>query len=476
MLQSFQDTPYVWLPLIIGLLFAVCYPLLGGRRKEIILFIPSLFTTLGVLGTFLGISIGLSDFNTSNISDSIPTLLSGLKSAFYTSIAGIILSIISRLFLQFTFKFQSVDSPETRELKGLSTTFNYGFKELADRMSNRLSEQNDLMKAVVGRIDMITADMAKSHTETINTISENTNRTGNLLSLIHTNTSETAEAAVLQNTFLKEHIRIQTEQHQNTIEVLNANNRELALKISDRNTKGLLEAMEKSVEMFQEKMEDVMQRLVKKNFDQLNNSVAQLNQWQRENKEILTHLAVELKEVVTANRAVTQEFAGTSKTIESKFSQTSQHILQITEQNKALTDDNGRLAKIARELEEITLGDNKFKAILEKSEATIESLRAGGEKFENGIDAVSEWMNKSYRLEQSMISVLAELKELSELKNINGEYWNDVKQRMQEGINIIANANKNLNNGLDNIDSQFKSNLNETFGNLDELIRGYIRN
>lgn len=48
----------------------------------------TLFTTIGVLGTFFGIFIGLLDFNVANIDASIQQLLTGLKIAFSTSIVG----------------------------------------------------------------------------------------------------------------------------------------------------------------------------------------------------------------------------------------------------------------------------------------------------------------------------------------------------------------------------------------------------
>ena len=55
--------------------------------------IPSMFTTIGILGTFGGIAYGLWFFNTEDIEKSIPALLEGLKTAFFASIAGIALSI-----------------------------------------------------------------------------------------------------------------------------------------------------------------------------------------------------------------------------------------------------------------------------------------------------------------------------------------------------------------------------------------------
>jgi len=50
---------------------------------------PTVLTSLGIFGTFLGIAIGLSDFNTEDIKGSVPTLLEGLKTAFWSSVMGI---------------------------------------------------------------------------------------------------------------------------------------------------------------------------------------------------------------------------------------------------------------------------------------------------------------------------------------------------------------------------------------------------
>ena len=56
--------------------------------------IPSIISTLGVLGTFYGITSGLLIFDSNNLDTSIPGLLDGLKTAFFTSIAGMVGSLI----------------------------------------------------------------------------------------------------------------------------------------------------------------------------------------------------------------------------------------------------------------------------------------------------------------------------------------------------------------------------------------------
>ncbi len=59
--------------------------------------IPNLLTSLGILGTFMGLSRGLSSLNfadATQLVEGIPNLLSGMRFAFGTSVAGISCSIV----------------------------------------------------------------------------------------------------------------------------------------------------------------------------------------------------------------------------------------------------------------------------------------------------------------------------------------------------------------------------------------------
>ena len=60
---------------------------------------PALLTTIGVLGTFVGIFIGLVNFDVGNIDKSVPPFLEGMKVAFVTSILG----VGSAVFLRVTY-------------------------------------------------------------------------------------------------------------------------------------------------------------------------------------------------------------------------------------------------------------------------------------------------------------------------------------------------------------------------------------
>ena len=59
--------------------------------------VPNILTGLGILGTFLGLSIAVKGFDSSSsegIQDSINTLLSGMSTAFFTSVFGMLFSLI----------------------------------------------------------------------------------------------------------------------------------------------------------------------------------------------------------------------------------------------------------------------------------------------------------------------------------------------------------------------------------------------
>ncbi len=68
------------------------------RKKQKVSDISSLVVTFGILGTFIGIFLGLITFEVTDIYGSVPKLLEGLKTAFLTSIAGMIAGVLLKIF------------------------------------------------------------------------------------------------------------------------------------------------------------------------------------------------------------------------------------------------------------------------------------------------------------------------------------------------------------------------------------------
>ncbi|WP_133622661.1 type II Zorya anti-phage system protein ZorA2 [Erwinia sp. LJJL01] len=82
---------FIWAVILIFAFAWWCdYKNIHSKFRE---YAPTLMGALGILGTFIGIIIGLLDFNTESIDTSIPVLLGGLKTAFITSIVGMFFAI-----------------------------------------------------------------------------------------------------------------------------------------------------------------------------------------------------------------------------------------------------------------------------------------------------------------------------------------------------------------------------------------------
>jgi methyl-accepting chemotaxis protein len=123
-LDPFWVYTFPWI-LIIGWLtysiIAILLPWLRNLNYYVFESIPSTFVSLGLLGTFAGIAYGLSTFDTSPdlIKKSIQELLDGLKTAMYTTLAGVSLSIIFGKIIQWFVNKNYVTIPASPELDAL---------------------------------------------------------------------------------------------------------------------------------------------------------------------------------------------------------------------------------------------------------------------------------------------------------------------------------------------------------------------
>jgi biopolymer transport protein ExbB/TolQ len=109
--------------LIISLFFAEVFYFYPKRRS-----IKSTLTIVGVLGTFIGILLGLWNFDYVNVENSLPSLLGGLNTAFITSIAGMTAFFILTIIEKFretkstnSKNFVDILSDIHEELKNLNT-------------------------------------------------------------------------------------------------------------------------------------------------------------------------------------------------------------------------------------------------------------------------------------------------------------------------------------------------------------------
>jgi len=132
---------------IIVILFALSFNKTSTRnyKNEIV--------SLGVLGTFIGIAMGLYSFDVTNIKDSMPHLLNGLKTAFITSGVGIFFSIILSIYKPAkSNKSETLDALEMvvkNFNKNLTTQFGDNFKQLNESVKAMITWQNNYKTQIV---------------------------------------------------------------------------------------------------------------------------------------------------------------------------------------------------------------------------------------------------------------------------------------------------------------------------------------
>ncbi|WP_422005271.1 MotA/TolQ/ExbB proton channel family protein [Roseivirga pacifica] len=135
--------------------------------------IPSVFTNLGLFGTFLGIMIGLVNFDTdpNQIKESIAALLNGLRLAFQTSLYGIFFSIVSsKLVKRIVHRGIAVDPDQDEQVK-LLTSIDKNLETMSTSIANSIDN------AIVNSLKSVVEDVNETFKEFIDQlISDNFQR------------------------------------------------------------------------------------------------------------------------------------------------------------------------------------------------------------------------------------------------------------------------------------------------------------
>jgi len=116
-------------------------------------------TGLGILGTFIGLSLGLQSFDTGStaaITGSIEPLMNGIKVAFHTSIYGMVFSLV----FNYVYKRKLFDSEQAVE-EFVSTWKRFVAPDTSKDGTNRMLDiQNDTLKAIQTLSNRMSEEMA----------------------------------------------------------------------------------------------------------------------------------------------------------------------------------------------------------------------------------------------------------------------------------------------------------------------------
>lgn len=99
---------------------------------------PGILTSIGIFGTFLGVAIGLWGFDSADIQGSVPKLMDGLRTAFWSSIAGLLGALTLKIRAVFS---QTKNSPKGNTKRATIDDLDHSLKQLT-AVLEQPSEQN----------------------------------------------------------------------------------------------------------------------------------------------------------------------------------------------------------------------------------------------------------------------------------------------------------------------------------------------
>lgn len=466
-------------------------------NRRIIEYFPTLVSTLGVLGTFWGITKGLMAFDTSDLNQSIPGLLDGLKTAFFTSLAGMIGSMFLSAFIskkqderdggisdinqaagEITKSVKAMSDANTETMRSIQQQLT---EQEADRkafyrtVGEVMSKISDTQKSITSAIDSLVvlqrsqenslADIKEATTQqsvAINSVakysqevSEYTHHLGEILDVISgmsgTEDEINEKVGKLKEIIHGEVIEIEDNMAK-TNKLLESKFDEFTELLKKSNTEALVEVMKKVTEEFQKQMNSLINKLIQENFDQLNKSVEKLNQWQQENKEMIASLTHQYREM------------------SDNFEATSTSLTRVKDDTTSLVSEGGKLRQLVDALNQVIIEDERFIEVTKELHETANLSRSNMESFNESTKTLNEWVRKQRNFVDGVQLLIAKLEELNKIRDYGEQFWQGTKDKMEEGVGILTRGSQTLNSQLTSLDRQFYGRLSATLAELDNCI------
>lgn len=258
---------------------------------------PGVLVSLGILGTFTGILIGLLGFDVTDLEGSVPRLLEGMKTAFVSSVSGLSLALVVRGVATYRQRGRTGGTPTTATLADVHGTLARIDGRLTEGLKQVGDEVASLTKAIGGEGDSTLIGRIK---------------------LMHLDQKEASAA---------------------NLKALN----EFAEKVSELGSKALIEALQRVIQDFNKNLTEQFGD----NFKHLNAGVEKLVQWQVEYRQHLETMQNRL-EAATASMQTAEQSLQAVVTAVSPLPSVHQQLLtviaKLEQENNAL---EARLAQFA---------------------------------------------------------------------------------------------------------------------------------
>ena len=227
--------------------------------KKMLDIIPDILTSLGILGTFIGLVVGLKDFEPSNyeaMTSSVSSLVDGIKVAFLTSIYGLSLSLV------FSYALKSAYASLTDSMSEFMDYFHNLVIPSAEAETRNImvNYQEEQTKAIQKMTDQFSEHLANSFEKVITPSFRKMNQSMDILTETMAKGQEEMMKGLL-NDFLsnmRENFQLQFDDFNQALESMTQAQKEMT-----EATKGLYKATETDLHSAFAEERDQMQSLVR---------------------------------------------------------------------------------------------------------------------------------------------------------------------------------------------------------------------
>ena len=332
----------VFILLIVAVFLVAIHQGAKGKHSRFLEHAPSVLTSLGILGTFVGIVIGLLDFEANNIEGSIENLLEGLKTAFTTSLVGMLLSVVLKALD--TWKFAPMrDQAETPDEVGPGHIY--------QRLTRQIEVLESLERSISGTEEGTLVGQQK---------------------LLRADLSDFRGAMARQ--------------HQGFEEKLFSEMRHFAELLSKSATEQVIDALRQVIQDFNKHLVDQFGE----NFKALDASVQKMVVWQEQYKGHIEAVQARIEAAVVAIEAT----RAANEAIAVAVKSTQESVERISEECKAIPGSMDELQGVMHvnqhQLAELSRHLEAFVAMREQATSAVPQLQAQMEKLTTEIRASLE--------------------------------------------------------------------------------------
>ena len=483
----------------------------------------SILTIFGVFGTFLGIFVGLWDFDVGSIEASIPGLLEGLKFAFFTSIVGIGSAFylklrallrakgdesgesIEKFVTSLTNTLQNVqtsgemnllaqlvtlnttierEGSETRRtLDDIKTDLTNIYTSLTGGQNETVTQLRDLTTTVSNKHDLLVSTIAEKHDNLVYLQAQEGNQTREKLTTLQSTITDG------QNEFRTELENLTTtfsNKHDLLISEFQAFSKNVAESVAKLATDELIEALKTVIEDFNAKITAQFGE----NFKQLNEAVGKTVTWQEQYRQQMEELADEFRvaaEGIEKSRESVALIAESSNTISSR----SESIVACTEKLDpilhTLNDQLDAFSELRqRALEAFPLIENRLNELTEGfSNAVQRAIRDSHESVETQRNALT---TQSTLLQTTIRDASENFNRLSDhfsesveaaivqARNSMKQQQDALTERFSELEGTTAAASQQFQETIDGIGSELDDVFEKSTNHITQLTAGFAQN